>query len=117
MILHIDSADRARAVRALDDAEQLLIADRNEGQTLQLEVIANAEALGILLTDSPYAQRIREIATRYDNVSFLACGRTVEKFRLKNGMQAMLLPEVRVVSAALEQIVLRLRQGWTYVKA
>ena len=52
---------------------------------------------------------------KYDNISFLACSRTIEKLRLK-GIDVHLVPEATVIPAALEEIVDRLQQGWAYIR-
>lgn len=40
----------------------------------------------------------------------------MENARLAEGAEVRLLPEARRVPVALEQILSRLREGWTYVR-
>ncbi len=116
IILHISTMDSQRVEPALKAAEQLL--DGNDkGRAVQLEIIANAEGLGILRQSSPYAKRIKAIVAGHKNVSFLACGIAKAKTTLEEGAQIKLIPEAQVVPAALEQILSRLQQGWLYIKA
>lgn len=116
VILHISTADPQRLAQALDDAEQLLSDHRENPQQVQLEVVANSAGLSLLRSDaSPYPDRIRRMAREYSNISFLACSRAIEKLRLK-GLDVHLLPETRVISGALEQIVDRLQDGWVYIR-
>ena len=83
---------------------------------MQLEVVANAEGLKLLRADtSPYPERIRRMALQFNNISFLACNRAIEKLRM-NGIDVHLLPEARVIPGALEEIVDRLQQGWVYIR-
>ncbi|MBI3570145.1 MAG: hypothetical protein HY082_03445 [Gammaproteobacteria bacterium] len=116
IILHISSLEPARAQGALDSVEQLLRASRSRGEPVQVEVIANAEGLGLLREGTPYAGRIQSLTARYDNVSFLACGIAMENARLSENAEIKLIPQARRVSAALEQILTRLKDGWTYVR-
>ena len=116
VILHISTADPERLGDALDDAELLLSGYKDQPGMVQLEVVANAEGLTLLRADtSPYVERIRQLAQKYDNISFLACSRTIEKLRLK-GIDVHLVPEAMVIPAALEEIVDRLQEGWAYIR-
>ena len=54
----------------------------------------------------------------YKNVKFLACGKTIERLQLKNILQTVpLLPGVTVVPSALDQVILRMQDGWSYIRA
>jgi len=116
VILHISTADPKRLGEALDDAEQLLSRYKDHPERVQMEVISNAEGLTLLRADaSPYVERIRRLAQKYHNVSFLACARTIEKLRMK-GIEIHLIPEARVIPGALEEIVDKLQDGWVYIR-
>jgi hypothetical protein len=64
---------------------------------------------------SPHADRIARNALRASELCLIACGQTVERLREK-GLEVHLLPGTRVASSALEQIVTRMSQGWSYVR-
>ena len=116
VVLHISTADTGRMEQALDDAEELLTSYRDHPEMVHLEVVANAEGLGLLRTDtSPYPERIRRLAEQFNNISFLACSRTIEKLHMR-GIDVHLLPEARVIPGALEEIVDRLQEGWVYIR-
>lgn len=117
VLMHISKMDETKITTALDKAEQLLRASREKNRPLQLEIVANAEGLGLLRQGSPFSGRVQAISRQHDNVAFLACGIAMENVRLKEGREAELLPEARKIDAALEQILRRLKQGWTYVKS
>lgn len=116
IIFHLGSLEPSRVEGMLDTVEDLLREGRAHGSPLQVEIIANAEGLGLLRRGSPYAGRIGSLAEAYDNVSFLACGIAMENARLSENTDVQLLPQARRISAALEQILTRLKQGWTYVR-
>jgi intracellular sulfur oxidation DsrE/DsrF family protein len=114
VVLHISNADSGRLDEALTDAEELLSTYRPE--LVQLEVVANAEGLKLLRADtSPYPERIRRLAQQFNNISFLACSRTIEKLHMR-GIDVQLLPEAKVIPGALEEIVDRMQQGWVYIR-
>lgn len=116
VVLHISTANPERLEQALDDAEELLSGYKANPDMVQLEVVSNTEGLTLLRMDtSPYPERIRRMAREYNNISFLACSRTIEKLRLK-GIDVHLVPEARVIPGALEQIVDRLQEGWVYIR-
>lgn len=116
VVFHISTADPVRLAQALDDAEELLASYNDSPEKVQLEVVANAEGLTLLRADaSPYVERLHRMALRYDNLSFLACSRTIEKLKLK-GIDVHLVPDAEVIPAALEKIVDRLHEGWVYIR-
>lgn len=116
IIVHVGSLEPTRVQGALDSVEHLLRASRSRGEPVQIEVIANADGLGLLREGSPYTSSIQSLVTRYDNVSFLACGIAMENARLSERAEIKLIPQARRVPAALEQILTRLKDGWTYIR-
>ena len=116
VVFHISTVDPERLAQALDDAEELLASYKDTPEKVQLEVVANAEGLALLREDaSPYVERIHRMAMLYDNLSFLACSRTIEKLKLK-GIEVRLVPDAEIIPAALEKIVDRLHEGWVYIR-
>lgn len=116
VILHLAAWDEQRASVALDDAEGLLRAAREAGQPIEVELVANRGGLDLLRADvTPHADRIARLRAEHPNFALIACGQTVERLREK-GMTVHLLPGTRVASSALDQIVARMGQGWSYVR-
>ena len=113
VIIHVSKMDPDRINTALDKAESLL--DQEKG--IKLEVLANAEGIGLLRMNSPYASRIESLSKKYTNLSFKACGIALKTAELKEGHDIKLLPEVDKVPAGLDQILNRLKTGWLYIKA
>lgn len=118
VILHLASENSARMKHLLDKAEGILASHADAGRGVQLEVVANGGGLNLLRADtSPERARIQALQQRYANVTFLACRKTLEQLKLQKGIDAPLLPRVIVIPSALDQIVERLQNGWTYVQA
>lgn len=116
VLLHLATWDGERAQVALDDAEGLLRTARESGQPLAVELVVNAGGLDLLRSGvSPYADRIARLRAEHANFAIIACGQTVERLREK-GIEVRLLPGTRVASSALDQIVTRMGQGWSYVR-
>jgi len=117
ILIHISNMDQLKIDHALTEAEQLLANAAREGKDLQVEVLANADGLGVLRNGSPYAGRINQLASQHGNVSFRACGFAIQHAKLKEGHDIKLLPEAKPVDAALEEILRKLKSGWLYVRA
>lgn len=117
ILIHINNMDQLKINNALSEAEHLLANAKRNGKDLQVEVLANADGLGVLRESSPYAHRINQLAGQHDNVSFRACGFAIQHAKLKEGHDIKLLPEAKPVDAALEEILRKLKLGWLYVRA
>ncbi|WP_310446684.1 hypothetical protein [Thiobacillus sp.] len=116
VMLHLDSAAPAKMQAVLDRAELLLDEADQQGRAMQLEVIANSHGLNLLRAGhSPYAERMARMKQRHANLHWVACGQSIT--RLRNvGEQVMLLPDTQTAPTAINEIVTRLQQGWTYVR-
>jgi intracellular sulfur oxidation DsrE/DsrF family protein len=116
-IFHVASDDPDRIRATLENVEKLVVRYANSNKRLHVELVANAEGLNLLrLGKSPAATQVARIQKTYGNVRFLACGKTIQRIESEKGVKVKLLPNVNVASSALDQIILRLRQGWTYIR-
>ncbi len=112
-LLHVTSADPERMHDALHRATELM-QEPDGGPGRQVEIVANEGGLNLLRSDiTPYAAEIRELAER--NVLFFACTRAIERLE-SQGIEVVLLPEANADFSALDRVVLRMQQGWEYVK-
>ncbi|MBZ0106333.1 MAG: hypothetical protein K8H84_11980 [Sulfuricella denitrificans] len=116
LMIHVGNSNPVRLATALDEAENLLASARHAKRPMQVEIIANGGGLDLLRADaSPYARRIVSMREKYPNLDLTACGQTVRNLRAK-GVEVRLLPDTGVASSALDEITLRLKQGWGYIK-
>jgi intracellular sulfur oxidation DsrE/DsrF family protein len=115
-ILHIDSKDHFKYKAALDKAEALVAMYQDAAHPYEIEVIANAGGLDMLREgETPYSDRIRQLSQRYPNIRFIACSNAIERLQEK-GVKANLIATVHKGTTALDQVVKRMNQGWTYMK-
>lgn len=116
VVLHIGSSEPRKLQASLDRAEYLLNHFRKAGQPANVELLVSGGGLNLLRADvSPHAERIRTMQAAYDNLIFVVCNQSIERLREK-GVDVKLLPEARQApDSALDEVVLRLRQGWNYV--
>ncbi len=116
-ILHIGDHDLVKFNALLDRAESIITRYQDDMQLIELEVVANAAGLDLLReSGSPYAQRVKQISKDYPNIRFIACSNAIERFREKEGVEPDFIPVVQKGPTALDQVVKRMNQGWTYIK-
>lgn len=117
VILQLSSDRPAKIDAALDRAQDLLNLYQKLGRNVRVELVVNGPGLELLRSDiSPAAARVRALQARYHNLTFLACRKTLEILKLEKGIDAKLLKGTRIAPSALQQIVTRLQQGWTYIQ-
>jgi hypothetical protein len=116
IVLHLSSGAAQDETAALDRAEGILGAARAAGRTVAVEIVANSGGLDLLREGvSADAPRIARLRGSYPGLALVACGQTAQRLR-EGGAVVRLLPGVTLASSALDQIVLRMQQGWAYVK-
>lgn len=116
IVLHVGSSDPEKLKASLDQAEYLLNASRKSGRPLKMELVVSSGGLNLLRTGvTPYADRIKEMKQSYGNLVFVACSQSIDRLREK-GVKVDLLPEATPApDSALEVVISRLKDGWTYV--
>jgi len=103
-------------IATLDNIEQLLLKYEQNNRILNLEIIVHSSGLNILRADiTPAGQRIQDLMARYNNLTFLACNKTIRRLKEDKGVEVKLLPGVEVVPSALEQVLKRIQEKWVYV--
>jgi intracellular sulfur oxidation DsrE/DsrF family protein len=116
ILLHINTNDANRVRASLQWAENLLKYSRTNHTRLDLEIVVNAEGLNILRVESPYAHKIATLTKEFENIKFLACGIAKQNATFREDKAIKLLPQARDIPAALDQILTRLQEGWTYLR-
>lgn len=116
IVLHMGSSDPEKFKASLDRAEYFLNTARKSGYPLKVEFVVSSGGLNLLRTGiTPYADRIKSMKQSYDNLAFVACSQSIDRLREKGG-KVDLLPETTLApDSALEVVVSRLRDGWTYI--
>lgn len=112
-ILHVASGDPQKMKLALQEAKALLSSKVN-GATRQVEVVANEQGLDLLRSDvTQFRDEIRYLAS--EKVIFYACSKTIQRLEEK-GIVVQLVPEAIPGYTALDRVVLRMNEGWQYIK-
>lgn len=117
VLFHISTGDDRVGAELLDQVA--LVADqyRQLGRPLRIVVVANNEGLRLYQAGHSQANehRIRELFARYDNITFAACGNTLQRLA-GSGDRIQLLPQAMVVDSGVAEIARRQRQGWKYIR-
>ena len=114
IVLHLDESKPERFRAVLDYAEQFL--RQHSTSDTQVEVVANANGIDLVTSGvSPYEARVRAMMQQHPNLHFIACANSIRQLR-ERGLEALLLTDVHSSSTALDHIVARLRDGWSYRK-
>ncbi len=114
VLLHIDSGDAMRLEEALEYAEDLLHDYGEKG--IEVELIANAGGVKLFKTgNSLYQARLERLSGSYENLGFIACASAIAVLR-ERGEKVDLLPQTQIDVTALDHVVKRLQEGWTYLK-
>ncbi len=116
ILVHIGGSDSTAIGTALDEVERALAAARRAARPLQIEIVANSAGIDLLrAAASPFPDRVAQLRAAYANLRFVACNQTMDGLQ-RRGADVALLPGVEVAPSAVEQVVKRLRDGWTYVR-
>ncbi len=116
IIVQVSDGNPLRLKMALDETESLLESYRRTNQKLKIEIIANGGGLDLLRSDvTQYRERISLLQAKYPNLDVVGCDQSITELQ-KKGILVTLLPNIRVASSALDEINMRLQQGWDYVR-
>lgn len=117
LMLHVNSDDPARLKTVLEEAEYLLRTSRSKQRKLRIEIMANGQGLKLLQQgNTAYAKKVQSLSSSYQNVRFMACRIALNRYKEENGIALQLLPNVDVVPSAMQEALLRQREGWTYLR-
>lgn len=112
VLIHLDAATPDRMEETLDLAEAYVA----KAGKAKIEIVVNNSGINLLRAEtSPYAERIAKLSANREVLSFVACGYAISRYR-NAGQTVTLLPGARVAPTAIEHVVDRMREGWTYVK-
>ena len=117
IVFHLTNPDMAVAGDLLDEIEIMLGEYQKQGDAIRVEVVAHGDGLGMLRTQfSAHQRRIHSLAEGYPNLTFVACKNTIDRLRVEEGVEIMLLPEVEVIDSGVDHVVRRQKEGWAYIR-
>lgn len=117
IVVHLTNPSMTVADDLLNEVDSLLVAYEEQGQPLRLEVISNGPGLALLREGlSTHQDKIRDLAQRFPNLTFVACLNTINRLRVDKGIEVRLVPDAEVTRSGVSRVVKRQKEGWTYIK-
>ena len=112
-ILHVINGEPEQMKLALQRTRELLDAAES-GHHRQVEIVANEKGLDLLRSDiTQYADENSALAN--ETVIFYACSKAIQRLEEK-GIEVQLVPEAIPGYTALDRVVIRMKDGWQYIK-
>lgn len=113
VMLYVGFSDNKKFEEALQKAEYLLENYSDKG--VKVNVVTSAGGVDMLRArKSPYTDQIKQLADNYSALSFVACNNTLAKLKAQ-GQLVELVDEAEVAPSAVQFVVGRLQEGWSYV--
>jgi intracellular sulfur oxidation DsrE/DsrF family protein len=113
IVLFVGYSDQKKFEQVLDRAELLL--QQYAGEGAEVNVVASAGGIDLLSkVNSPYLERIESLSANYAALQFVACNNTLARMA-REGKPVMLVDSAMIRPSAVQFVVERLQQGWSYV--
>ncbi|MGC2779724.1 MAG: hypothetical protein WA418_29205 [Bradyrhizobium sp.] len=117
LALQISDEDPAKMRAVLDVAANVSRHYSGQGGEVEIVIVAFNGGLDMVLADrSPVKERVLGFAKSMPNVSFIACGNTLETLASKEGRQPPLLDGVTVVNTGVATLLELAEKNWTIVR-
>lgn len=117
LMLHVSTANPNRLNIVLNEAEALLEEYAKSSRKLNLEILTNREGLALVTNNNKaYNKHLQSLQQKYDNLAVLVCGETLKRIQRTKGKKLNLLPNTKIVPSAINQIVNRQQNGWSYIR-
>jgi len=117
LVLYISEADMVRMNAVLDVAANVSRHYSGIGEEVEIEVVAYGDGLHMLRADtSPVKQRLDNFLMSMVNVTFQACGNTLDTMERNEGTRPPLIDGITTVQTGVAHLLLRSEEGWTLVR-
>jgi len=117
VVFHVQATDQVHAAELLDEVEGLLRDYHGRRAPVRVEVVAHGEGLGLLRSGlSTQRERIARMAQQYPALTFVACRNTIDRLKVEQGVEVVLLPEATATESGVAHVVRRQSEGWAYIQ-
>jgi hypothetical protein len=117
IVFHLTNPDMVVGGELLNDIEAMLHEHQRSGRDLRVEVVAHGDGLGLLRERlTRHRDRIENLAQEYPNLTFVACQNTIDRLRVEQGVEVVLLPDARLAESGVDHVIQRQRDGWVYIR-
>lgn len=117
LILQINSNELGLMNLVLNNAANVAQYYRGRHEEVSIEVIAFGPGLHMLRADTSLVKaRIETMSLSTPEISFAACGNTLENMSKAESTNISLVPEAHLVPSGVVRAMELQEQGWSYVK-
>ena len=117
LALQISDDDPVRMRAVLDVAANVSRHYSGEGEEAEIIVVAFNGGLDMLLEDrSPVRERLMNFLKSMPNVSFIACGNTLETLTAKENKRPPLIEGVSITQVGVAALMDLAEKNWTIVR-
>ncbi|MPZ09562.1 MAG: hypothetical protein GEU89_05035 [Kiloniellaceae bacterium] len=117
LVLYISEADMSEMNGVLDIAANVSRHYSGIGEEVEIEIVAFGDGLHMLRDDtSPVKQRLDNFLQSMVNVTFQACGNTLDTMERNEGQRPALIEGVSMVQTGVAHLLQRSEEGWTLVR-
>lgn len=117
LALQISDDDPAKMRAVLDVAANVSRHYSGQGEDVEIVVVAFNGGLDMLLEDrSPVKERLTNFLKSMPNVSFVACGNTLETLAVKEGKRPPLMQGVNIAQVGVAALMEFAEKNWTIVR-
>ncbi len=110
-VIHLDNNDQGKMAESIQKAGLLL----REQPNSQVQIITNHEGIELFNAQNANAEDIIALLQQHQNLELVACRRTLDRIE-RDGKTFDLIPAVNINEPAVDEVVKRLKDGWTYIK-
>ncbi len=115
--IHVDEHDPQVMNMALNNASNVASYYAEQGDEVVIEIVTYGPGLNMLsVENSPVADRIAQMSLEMPQLSFAACGNTLDAMEAKAGHDVPLLEEAKVVPSGVVRLIELQEEGYAYVR-
>ena len=112
LVIQVSSADPVTHKIALNNAVNMQKAYGMDN--IAIEIVAYGPGLTLMTDKSKESERVASLAIQ--EITFSACGNTMQKVAAKSGSMPVLIDGVKVVPAGVQRIMELQEQGYAYIR-
>jgi intracellular sulfur oxidation DsrE/DsrF family protein len=117
IVFHLTNPDILIAEELLNEVELVLNEYQEQHHPLRVEVVANNEGLSLFRKGmSVHSERIAKMSKSYPNLTFVACLNTINRLKVENGIEVVLVPTVKLTESGVNHVAVRQQEGWAYIR-
>ena len=117
LVIHVNENDPRLFHEILTNINNLEAHYQSLDQDIIFEVVAYGQGLNMLIKDeSPVEDRVEYMSFAIENITFTACGNTLDAREKSSGERPELIYEVTIAQTGIARIIALQEMGYSYLK-